>query len=186
MSLIVQASRKANEYSLSHKENKLFNRSIEALKFNDLSSAARLNPNSIVGGGGGGASSTVSGVDSSDSVSHHHHHHHHHHHVTSPLSAQDPIDGLSAATTTKSNNLSPTGVEQRESFEEYETRRASERKKRLAARPYSIKIITAIIKLAFSNIGLIAVVFIYSTVGALMFQLLEQHEELRLCEGQII
>lgn len=42
---------------------------------------------------------------------------------------------------------------------------------------------TRIIKLMFSNVGLVLVVFLYSTVGALMFQLLEQHEELRLCEG---
>lgn len=40
-----------------------------------------------------------------------------------------------------------------------------------------------LIKLMFSNIGLIMGVFIYSTLGALMFQLLERHEELRLCEG---
>ena len=40
-----------------------------------------------------------------------------------------------------------------------------------------------LIKLMFSNIGLIMGVFLYSTLGALMFQLLERHEELRLCEG---
>jgi hypothetical protein len=39
------------------------------------------------------------------------------------------------------------------------------------------------IKVMFSSIGLVGLVFIYSTVGALMFQILEQHEELRLCEG---
>lgn len=39
-----------------------------------------------------------------------------------------------------------------------------------------------IIKLMFSTIGLVLVVFLYSVLGALMFQLLEQHEELRLCE----
>lgn len=42
-----------------------------------------------------------------------------------------------------------------------------------------------IVKLLFSNVGLVLVVFLYSTFGALMFQLLEQHEEFRLCEGMI-
>ena len=39
-----------------------------------------------------------------------------------------------------------------------------------------------IMKFTFSNFGLVLVVCIYATVGALVFQLLEQHEELRLCE----
>jgi hypothetical protein len=47
----------------------------------------------------------------------------------------------------------------------------------------STSICTKLIKLMFSNVGLVLVVFLYSTFGALMFQLLEQHEELRLCEG---
>lgn len=42
-----------------------------------------------------------------------------------------------------------------------------------------------VIKIMFSSIGLVGLVFIYSTVGALMFQILEQHEELRLCEGKL-
>ena len=37
-------------------------------------------------------------------------------------------------------------------------------------------------KLTFSNFGLVLTVVIYACLGALMFQLLEQHEELRLCE----
>jgi hypothetical protein len=37
----------------------------------------------------------------------------------------------------------------------------------------------------FSNVGLVLLVFFYSTLGALMFQLLEQHEEIKICEGII-
>ncbi len=40
-----------------------------------------------------------------------------------------------------------------------------------------------LIKFMFSNVGLIIGLFSYSSIGALMFQLLEQHEELRICEG---
>ncbi len=40
-----------------------------------------------------------------------------------------------------------------------------------------------LVKLMSSTIGLVFVVFLYAFLGALMFQLLEQHEELRLCEG---
>lgn len=37
-------------------------------------------------------------------------------------------------------------------------------------------------KFAFSNFGLVLVICLYASLGALMFQLLEQHEELRMCE----
>jgi hypothetical protein len=40
-----------------------------------------------------------------------------------------------------------------------------------------------LIKFMFSNVGLIIGLFSYTSIGALMFQLLEQHEELRICEG---
>ena len=43
-----------------------------------------------------------------------------------------------------------------------------------------------VLKYMFSNVGLIIVLFSYTSVGALMFQLLEQHEEMRLCEGELI
>ncbi len=39
-------------------------------------------------------------------------------------------------------------------------------------------------KVMFSSVGLVALVFVYSTVGAFMFQILEQHEEIRMCEGK--
>ena len=44
------------------------------------------------------------------------------------------------------------------------------------------KWLVKLFKLCFSTIGLVLVVFAYSFLGALMFQLLEQHEELRMCE----
>lgn len=43
-----------------------------------------------------------------------------------------------------------------------------------------------LIKFMFSNVGLIIGLFSYSSIGALMFQLLEQHEELRICEGILL
>jgi hypothetical protein len=43
-----------------------------------------------------------------------------------------------------------------------------------------------IMKLLGSTFGLVFAVFVYSLLGAFMFQLLEQHEELRLCEGLFI
>lgn len=50
-------------------------------------------------------------------------------------------------------------------------------------KPKSVRVCTQIFKYTFSSVGLILVVFLYSFLGALMFQVLEQHEELRLCEG---
>ena len=37
-------------------------------------------------------------------------------------------------------------------------------------------------KLTFSNFGLVLIICMYACLGALMFRLLEQHEELRRCE----
>ena len=45
------------------------------------------------------------------------------------------------------------------------------------------KISKGLKRLLITNICLIFAVIIYSSLGALMFQLLEQHEELRRCEG---
>jgi hypothetical protein len=59
---------------------------------------------------------------------------------------------------------------------------AAARRRASSKTPKSITCCTRIIKLMFSNVGLVLAVFIYSTAGALMFKLLEQHEELRLCE----
>jgi len=44
-------------------------------------------------------------------------------------------------------------------------------------------LIKTIMRLTFSNVGLVTIVVIYTCLGALMFRLLEQHEELRLCEA---
>jgi hypothetical protein len=45
-----------------------------------------------------------------------------------------------------------------------------------------MRCIFRMMKLMFSTLGLVLVVFLYSILGALMFQILEQHEELRMCE----
>lgn len=148
MSLIVQASRKANEYSLTHKENKMFNRSIEALRLN-------VAPSTTSGGG-----------DSSGTPSHLHPHHHH---LKIPGSGSNTM----SCSTPIIDNKSEICVEPNHNRNTHET----------PNRSYSYRIFTKLIKMAFSTVGLIGVVFLYSTLGALMFQLLEQHEELRLCEG---
>lgn len=46
----------------------------------------------------------------------------------------------------------------------------------------SIKSFKNIIKILFSNITFVIAVILYSSIGAFVFQILEQHEEIRLCE----
>jgi hypothetical protein len=46
----------------------------------------------------------------------------------------------------------------------------------------NLSLFKLMMKFTFSNFGLVLVVCIYACLGALMFQLLEQHEELRMCE----
>lgn len=169
MSLIVQASRNRNEYSLSHKENKLFNRSIEALKLNDLSQAAARQQNAP----GCGASSTSAGGDSLDTSTLSHQQHQQQSTVTTRFLADHNTDPILATKDSNKKSLDNEGCDKIDSLQ----------KTIKIKKPYWLRICTKLIRLAFSNVGLIAVVFIYSTVGALMFQLLEQHEELRLCEG---
>lgn len=45
-----------------------------------------------------------------------------------------------------------------------------------------ISVFRGLLKLMFSNIGLVLIVCLYSCLGAFMFKLLEQHAELQLCE----
>lgn len=170
MSLIVQASRKANEFAFTQKEQKILNRNIEALKFSDLSS--RLNASS--------ASAAVLPTDSSlDTLSAER---------QQQLRLTDSNTLLSDfnKTTFVSSNLDESIEEQpkQDATEAAATSRSVVHKR--PKKPTSFySIVTKLFRLAFSNVGLIAAVFIYSTLGALMFQLLEQHEELRLCEGSL-
>ena len=59
---------------------------------------------------------------------------------------------------------------------------AAEQRQRRAPASCKIRFIKRFMKLMFSSIGLVLVVALYAVFGALMFQLLEYHEELRICE----
>lgn len=44
--------------------------------------------------------------------------------------------------------------------------------------------VATIFKTLLSNIAFVTAVILYSSIGAFVFQILEQHEEIRLCEGE--
>jgi hypothetical protein len=58
----------------------------------------------------------------------------------------------------------------------------NKKSQRKLSRPPTVSIRKRIVKLVFSNAGLLVFFSVYICVGALLFKLLEQHEELRLCE----
>jgi hypothetical protein len=88
-------------------------------------------------------------------------------------------DDLSNCKNTQHENYLESVKNENDSIQINKTKRSIKKKSKI------FLFCAKVIKIMFSSIGLVGLVFIYSTVGALMFQILEQHEELRLCEGKL-
>lgn len=186
MSLIIAAGRQkvdTNTFTLNSAERKLFNRKNSEGKskseyISEFNLTELSNKRSTAAGAGDSSSSRI-GRESSHNLS----------------NLQTTTGAVTASNTTvtnsnvlnnfnNNNNNNQNGMDENnttDNINKIELTDKLNRKKQ--PKSYTILICTKILKLMFSNVGLILVVFLYSTFGALMFQLLEQHEERRLCEG---